>query len=156
MSVPFTNEVGEKLWITISDFWFWCIWKNFRREQSVMHVILMLKSSNAICWANFVSFVPNVLQTMKQAEDRAHRVGQRDSVFVQYLLANGTADDILWPLVQKKLDILQSCNLSADTYRVRYGCLLPVHFILAWAVSILHEHIVFLYLAFVAVDWCQK
>lgn len=55
--------------------------------------------------------------TLKQAEDRAHRVGQKDSVFVQYLIANGTADDILWPLIQKKLDVLQSCKLSADTYR---------------------------------------
>ncbi|VDN07755.1 unnamed protein product [Thelazia callipaeda] len=55
--------------------------------------------------------------TMKQAEDRAHRVGQKDSVFVQYLIAKGTADDVLWPMIQKKLDVLLSCNLSSDTYR---------------------------------------
>ncbi|MCP9257142.1 SWI/SNF-related matrix-associated actin-dependent regulator of chromatin subfamily A [Dirofilaria immitis] len=55
--------------------------------------------------------------TLKQAEDRAHRLGQKDSVFVQYLIAKGTADDILWPLIQKKLDVLQSCKLSSDTYR---------------------------------------
>ncbi|VIO92396.1 Helicase conserved C-terminal domain containing protein [Brugia malayi] len=55
--------------------------------------------------------------TLKQAEDRAHRLGQKDSVFVQYLIAKGTADDILWPLIQKKLDVLHSCSLSSDTYR---------------------------------------
>uniref|UniRef100_A0A0N5AS35 SWI/SNF-related matrix-associated actin-dependent regulator of chromatin subfamily A-like protein 1 n=1 Tax=Syphacia muris TaxID=451379 RepID=A0A0N5AS35_9BILA len=55
--------------------------------------------------------------TLKQAEDRAHRVGQKDSVFIQYLIAKGTADDILWPLIQKKLDVLGSCKLSSDTYR---------------------------------------
>uniref|UniRef100_A0A915PPC1 SWI/SNF-related matrix-associated actin-dependent regulator of chromatin subfamily A-like protein 1 n=1 Tax=Setaria digitata TaxID=48799 RepID=A0A915PPC1_9BILA len=55
--------------------------------------------------------------TLKQAEDRAHRLGQKDSVFVQYLIAKGTADDVLWPLIQKKLDILHSCKLSSDTYR---------------------------------------
>ncbi|KHN80273.1 Putative SMARCAL1-like protein [Toxocara canis] len=55
--------------------------------------------------------------TLKQAEDRAHRVGQTDSVFVQYLLANGTADDVLWPLIQRKLDVLDSCHLSSDSYK---------------------------------------
>ncbi len=41
-----------------------------------------------------------------QAEDRAHRVGQQDSVYVQYLLAKNTADDVIWRMVQSKLDIL--------------------------------------------------
>ncbi|KHJ76266.1 hypothetical protein OESDEN_07219 [Oesophagostomum dentatum] len=52
-----------------------------------------------------------------QAEDRAHRVGQKDSVFVQYLIARNTADDVIWPLVQKKLDVLGQVNLSNDTFR---------------------------------------
>lgn len=69
----------------------------------------------------FFSLLKMFLQTLKQAEDRAHRVGQKDSVFVQYLIASGTADDILWPLIQKKLDVLQSCKLSADTYRVFFS-----------------------------------
>uniref|UniRef100_F1KXE2 SMARCAL1-like protein n=1 Tax=Ascaris suum TaxID=6253 RepID=F1KXE2_ASCSU len=55
--------------------------------------------------------------TLKQAEDRAHRVGQTDSVFVQYLLANRTADDVMWPLIQRKLDVLGSCHLSSDSYK---------------------------------------
>ncbi|VDN60388.1 unnamed protein product [Dracunculus medinensis] len=55
--------------------------------------------------------------TLKQAEDRAHRVGQQGSVFIQYLLAKGTADDVLWPLIEKKLDVLQSFKLSLDSYK---------------------------------------
>lgn len=31
-----------------------------------------------------------------QAEDRAHRIGQNDSVVVHYLLAKGTSDDTVW------------------------------------------------------------
>ncbi|VDM73296.1 unnamed protein product [Strongylus vulgaris] len=54
---------------------------------------------------------------ISRAEDRAHRVGQKDSVFVQYLIARNTADDIIWPLVQKKLDVLGQVNLSNDTFR---------------------------------------
>jgi len=52
-----------------------------------------------------------------QAEDRAHRVGQHDSVCCQYMLAEGTADDQIWPLVQNKLDVLNRVKLSADSFR---------------------------------------
>lgn len=54
---------------------------------------------------------------MSQAEDRAHRVGQKDSVLVKYILAKNTADDDIFPLIQKKLKILSSVNLSSDSYK---------------------------------------
>ncbi|XP_072979567.1 uncharacterized protein [Typha angustifolia] len=41
-----------------------------------------------------------------QAEDRAHRIGQVSSVNVYYLLANDTVDDIIWDVVQSKLENL--------------------------------------------------
>lgn len=41
-----------------------------------------------------------------QAEDRAHRIGQVSSVNIYYLLANDTVDDIIWDVVQNKLDNL--------------------------------------------------
>ncbi|KAL3090173.1 hypothetical protein niasHS_006625 [Heterodera schachtii] len=54
---------------------------------------------------------------MIQAEDRAHRVGQKDSVHVQYLLARKTADMDIWSLVGSKLKVLGEVNLSNETYR---------------------------------------
>ncbi|GAB4825648.1 hypothetical protein Ancab_008522 [Ancistrocladus abbreviatus] len=41
-----------------------------------------------------------------QAEDRAHRIGQVSSVNIYYLLANDTVDDIIWDVVQSKLENL--------------------------------------------------
>lgn len=41
-----------------------------------------------------------------QAEDRAHRIGQVSSVNVYYLLSNGTIDDLMWDVVQGKLENL--------------------------------------------------
>uniref|UniRef100_A0A914VXK7 SWI/SNF-related matrix-associated actin-dependent regulator of chromatin subfamily A-like protein 1 n=1 Tax=Plectus sambesii TaxID=2011161 RepID=A0A914VXK7_9BILA len=55
--------------------------------------------------------------TLVQAEDRAHRVGQKDSVLVQYIVARGTADDHIWPLIQRKLDVLTSVKLSSDSFK---------------------------------------
>jgi len=52
---------------------------------------------------------------MIQAEDRAHRVGQRDSVQVQYLIAKNTADVLLWDLVGSKLQVLGIVNLANET-----------------------------------------
>lgn len=38
-----------------------------------------------------------------QAEDRAHRIGQRDSVHVQYLHLQDSVDDIVWGSIKNKL-----------------------------------------------------
>jgi len=53
---------------------------------------------------------------LTQAEDRAHRIGQTDSVVVQYLVARETADDVMWPMIQKKLDVLNKAGLSKDNF----------------------------------------
>lgn len=54
------------------------------------------------------------IQVLVQAEDRAHRIGQEDSVMVQYLVARKTADDHIWPLIQSKLEVLGKVGLSDD------------------------------------------
>ena len=41
-----------------------------------------------------------------QAANRVHRIGQQDEVQIEYLLAHDTVDDILWPLIQKKMAML--------------------------------------------------
>uniref|UniRef100_H3AS33 SWI/SNF-related matrix-associated actin-dependent regulator of chromatin subfamily A-like protein 1 n=1 Tax=Latimeria chalumnae TaxID=7897 RepID=H3AS33_LATCH len=47
-----------------------------------------------------------------QAEDRVHRIGQTSSVNIHYLVAKGTADDFLWPMIQKKMKVLGQAGLS--------------------------------------------
>lgn len=49
-----------------------------------------------------------------QAEDRVHRIGQKNSVNIHYLVAKKTADDYLWPLIQNKLEVLGKAGLSED------------------------------------------
>lgn len=46
--------------------------------------------------------------SMIQAEDRAHRIGQMNSVNVSYILSDNTIDELLWPLIQNKFRILGS------------------------------------------------
>ncbi|NXK96372.1 SMAL1 protein, partial [Formicarius rufipectus] len=51
-----------------------------------------------------------------QAEDRAHRIGQTSSVNVHYLVARGTADDYLWPMIQEKIKVLGKAGLSETNF----------------------------------------
>jgi Helicase conserved C-terminal domain len=57
---------------------------------------------------------------LNQAEDRAHRIGQRQDVDVHYLLARSTIDDLIWPIITSKLRVVgqaldgQSGSLAAD------------------------------------------
>eukprot|EP01080_Neovahlkampfia_damariscottae_P000506 gene506-8020_t len=43
-----------------------------------------------------------------QAEDRVHRVGQKYSVTVTYLLGKETLDDIIWTKIKSKLDVVEN------------------------------------------------
>jgi len=43
---------------------------------------------------------------LRQAEDRVHRIGQKNSVHIKYLLGKDTFDEHMWPLLQKKLDVV--------------------------------------------------
>ncbi|XP_030065313.1 DNA annealing helicase and endonuclease ZRANB3 [Microcaecilia unicolor] len=42
---------------------------------------------------------------MKQAEDRAHRIGQSNSVHIHYLIAKGTLDTLMWGLLNRKANV---------------------------------------------------
>jgi hypothetical protein len=43
-----------------------------------------------------------------QAEDRVHRVGQKHSVTITYLLGKETLDEIVWDKISKKLDVVEN------------------------------------------------
>lgn len=49
---------------------------------------------------------PKLDFVLLKAEDRAHRIGQQNQLAVHYLHAPGTIDDIIWPLLGKKLDVI--------------------------------------------------
>ncbi|XP_078085287.1 SWI/SNF-related matrix-associated actin-dependent regulator of chromatin subfamily A-like protein 1 [Mustelus asterias] len=51
-----------------------------------------------------------------QAEDRVHRIGQSNCVDIHYLVARGTADDYLWPMIQEKVKILGQAGLSENNF----------------------------------------
>ncbi|XP_066467994.1 DNA annealing helicase and endonuclease ZRANB3 [Tiliqua scincoides] len=42
---------------------------------------------------------------IKQAEDRAHRIGQCSSVNIHYLIANGTLDPLMWAMLNRKASV---------------------------------------------------
>jgi SNF2 family DNA or RNA helicase len=44
-----------------------------------------------------------LLLQVQQAEDRAHRIGQTQSVNVHLLLVKDSIDDLMWELLQSKL-----------------------------------------------------
>lgn len=73
---------------------------------------LTLTRANLVVFAE-LHFTPGTLQ---QAEDRAHRIGQLSPVNVHYLLAKGSADDLIWPLIQRKLQTLESLGLGRDEF----------------------------------------
>ncbi|XP_065417482.1 SWI/SNF-related matrix-associated actin-dependent regulator of chromatin subfamily A-like protein 1 isoform X3 [Chrysemys picta bellii] len=73
---------------------------------------LTLSSADLVVFAELF-WNPGVLI---QAEDRAHRIGQTSSVNVHYLVAKGTADDYLWPMIQEKIKVLGEAGLSEASF----------------------------------------
>uniref|UniRef100_A0A8D1WW31 SWI/SNF-related matrix-associated actin-dependent regulator of chromatin subfamily A-like protein 1 n=1 Tax=Sus scrofa TaxID=9823 RepID=A0A8D1WW31_PIG len=73
---------------------------------------LTLSSADLVVFAELF-WNPGVLM---QAEDRVHRIGQSNSVGIHYLVARGTADDYLWPLIQEKIKVLGEAGLSETNF----------------------------------------
>ncbi|XP_075789135.1 SWI/SNF-related matrix-associated actin-dependent regulator of chromatin subfamily A-like protein 1 isoform X1 [Pelodiscus sinensis] len=73
---------------------------------------LTLSSADLVVFAELF-WNPGVLI---QAEDRAHRIGQTSSVDIHYLVAKGTADDYLWPMIQEKIRVLGEAGLSEASF----------------------------------------
>uniref|UniRef100_A0A3Q3K5K4 SWI/SNF-related matrix-associated actin-dependent regulator of chromatin subfamily A-like protein 1 n=1 Tax=Monopterus albus TaxID=43700 RepID=A0A3Q3K5K4_MONAL len=69
---------------------------------------LTLHSADLVIFAELF-WNPGVLL---QAEDRVHRIGQTSNVNIHYIVAKGTADDHLWLLIQRKMNVLEQVGLS--------------------------------------------
>ena len=54
-----------------------------------------------------------MFQILFQAEDRVHRIGQRRPVVIHYLVARQTCDDTMWPMIQKKIDVLGTMGVGS-------------------------------------------
>ncbi|RVE48038.1 hypothetical protein evm_007350 [Chilo suppressalis] len=93
----------------------------FQHSVSCRCAVLSITAANSgltLTAANLVLFAelhwnPGILS---QAESRAHRIGQTGGVCARYLLAAGTCDDVMWPLLRGKLTVLNDVGLSNDTF----------------------------------------
>jgi hypothetical protein len=63
---------------------------------------ITLTAADTVLFAE-MSVTPGV---MLQCEDRAHRIGQRSSVNIHYLVAKGTIDEEVWRLIGNKLSVV--------------------------------------------------
>lgn len=88
----------------------------FQSDASLRCAILSIKACSAgitLTAASKVIFAEldwtpsNILQ----AEARAHRIGQEKDVKVTFLIASGTADDVLWKMLQSKQQQLDQIGL---------------------------------------------
>ncbi|XP_015262092.1 PREDICTED: SWI/SNF-related matrix-associated actin-dependent regulator of chromatin subfamily A-like protein 1 [Gekko japonicus] len=95
--------------------------QEFQFSEKYSVAVLSLTAANmglTFSSANLVVFAelfwnPGILI---QAEDRAHRIGQTSSVDIHYLVAKGTADDYLWPMIQEKIKVLGEAGLSEANF----------------------------------------
>lgn len=96
---------------------------HFQEHDDCQVAVLSIKAANTgltLTAAHLVIFAELYWNPgdLIQAEDRAHRIGQADSVLVQYLIQEKSVDDIIWPLIQEKLNLLNKAGLGQDTFAV--------------------------------------
>uniref|UniRef100_A0A182QXV2 SWI/SNF-related matrix-associated actin-dependent regulator of chromatin subfamily A-like protein 1 n=1 Tax=Anopheles farauti TaxID=69004 RepID=A0A182QXV2_9DIPT len=93
----------------------------FQTDVTCLAAVLSLKACNAgitLTAAQLVLFAeldwnPS---TLAQAESRAHRIGQVDNVTVRYLIAQKTADDVIWKMLQSKQETLSRVGLCNEDF----------------------------------------
>lgn len=96
--------------------------ESFQRDASVRLGILSLATAGTgltLTAADVVLFAELtwVPSELVQAEDRAHRLGRRGAVNVEYVVAAGTVDDLMWSVVKSKLDMVNETVDGAEVGR---------------------------------------
>ncbi|XP_059617223.1 SWI/SNF-related matrix-associated actin-dependent regulator of chromatin subfamily A-like protein 1 [Phlebotomus argentipes] len=99
----------------------------FQTKPHYRVALLSLKACNAgitLTAAQLVLFAELYWNpsTLAQGESRAHRIGQDENVVVRYLLAKGTADDIIWNMIQKKQTVLNDAGVGCDDFSEVASC----------------------------------
>lgn len=84
--------------------------EHFRSDPHCIAALLTMQSSgvghNFTCASTVIfSELDWNPSTHLQCEDRVHRIGQSKPCVIQYLLAEGTSDSIIWPLLNTKLSV---------------------------------------------------
>ena len=67
------------------------------QSRSVYNVLPMIAS---------ISIIDEISLPCMFFSIRAHRIGQVNAVTITYFLANGSVDDILWPMIRTKMKVL--------------------------------------------------
>uniref|UniRef100_A0A6B2E974 Putative chromatin remodeling protein n=1 Tax=Phlebotomus kandelakii TaxID=1109342 RepID=A0A6B2E974_9DIPT len=93
----------------------------FQTKPHYRVAVLSIKACNAgitLTAAQLVIFAELYWNpsTLAQGESRSHRIGQDQNVVVRYLLAKGTADDIIWSLIRRKQNVLNDAGLGSDDF----------------------------------------
>ncbi|PXF42984.1 SWI/SNF-related matrix-associated actin-dependent regulator of chromatin subfamily A-like protein 1 [Gracilariopsis chorda] len=81
---------------------------DFQKDEHIRVALLSLAVAGTgltltaadIVFFSELNWVPSVLE---QAEDRAHRLGRKSEVIVEYVVAPGSVDDMMWSTVHSKL-----------------------------------------------------
>jgi SWI/SNF-related matrix-associated actin-dependent regulator of chromatin subfamily A-like protein 1 len=85
--------------------------KEFQNDCRIKVAVLSIKVAGiglTLTAANWILFAELdwVPSNLVQAEDRAHRIGRSGVLHVEYVVAKGTLDDCLWPVLKRKLAII--------------------------------------------------
>ena len=82
---------------------------------------LTLTEASTIVFAE-LTWTPSILN---QAEDRAHRIGQKNSVNIYYMLGHGTVDDQIFQMINSKAmvttDVTDGCKTSMNIKEAQFG-----------------------------------
>lgn len=91
----------------------------FQNDPKVQVIICSIKAAGVgitLTASSRVAFIefPWTFADCEQCEDRAHRIGQKDSVQCSYFLGENTIDRYCYELIQKKKSMMQEVTGASD------------------------------------------